>query len=136
LANDRSDRIYLATESGLVICLREQGREFPRFHKYPEREPILPEFAPEGAAGEGDAVEEPGEMEGSGDKPDGDMPADDGDKSAAEKPDEDMSADERPEAEKPDAERPEDEKPDAEKSDEEPPADGDEKPAAGNAEDK
>src|SRR5262249_48580454 len=26
LANDRSDRIYISTESGLLMCLREQGR--------------------------------------------------------------------------------------------------------------
>jgi outer membrane protein assembly factor BamB len=140
LANDRSDRIYLATESGLVICLRELRREFPRYHKYPEREPIMPEFASEDAAGEGDATEEPGEMEGpadkpDADKPDGDMPADEGDKPAADKPDEEMPDAEKPEADKPDAEKPEDEKPEAEKSDEETPAEDDEKPAAAKAED-
>jgi outer membrane protein assembly factor BamB len=100
LANDRSDRIYLATESGLVMCLHEQGREFARFHKHPDREPILPEFAPEGSRGEGEAGEDAGEMEGPGDKPseDADMPAD-ADKPEAEKPDED----------KPEADKPEDE---------------------------
>src|SRR5262249_14518230 len=48
LANDRSDRIYLATEAGLVMCLHEQGREFASYHVHPDRQPILPEFAPEG----------------------------------------------------------------------------------------
>ncbi len=133
LPNDRSDRIYLATEAGLVVCLREQKREFPRFHKYPERQPILPEFAAEGA--EGEAAEEAGAMEETGDKPEGDMPADEGDKPAADKSDEEMPADEKPETEKPetdqpDADKPEDEKPAAEKSDDETPAEGDEKPAA------
>lgn len=49
LANERTDRLYLATESGMVICLREQGRQFPIYHRYPERLPLLPEFAVEGA---------------------------------------------------------------------------------------
>lgn len=46
--NDQSDRIVLATASGLIIVLREKGQEFPIFHKYPERRPLLPELAPEG----------------------------------------------------------------------------------------
>jgi len=47
LANDRTDRLYLATESGLVVCIREQDREFPEYYKFPERRPILPLFAEE-----------------------------------------------------------------------------------------
>lgn len=47
IANDRTDRIYLATLSGRVLALREKGRDIPNFHKYPERRPILPDFAPE-----------------------------------------------------------------------------------------
>lgn len=43
--NDLTDRAYLATPTGLVICLREVGQEFPTFHLYPDRQPILPEFA-------------------------------------------------------------------------------------------
>ncbi len=46
LANNRTDRIYLCTPDGLVLCLREVGREFPWFHLHPERMPILPELAP------------------------------------------------------------------------------------------
>jgi len=46
LANDRTDRLYLATEDGLVICLHEKEREFPIYHMHPERRPIMPEFAP------------------------------------------------------------------------------------------
>ena len=47
IQNDRTDRIYLGTESGLIVCLRERGQEFPKFHMYPERSPILPEMAPD-----------------------------------------------------------------------------------------
>ena len=47
--NDRTDRIYLATQSGLVVCIREIGHEFPVFHMHPERLPLLPDFAPEEA---------------------------------------------------------------------------------------
>jgi outer membrane protein assembly factor BamB len=45
--NERTDRLYLASKDGLVVGLREQGLEFPIYHKYPERRPILPEFAPD-----------------------------------------------------------------------------------------
>ena len=47
MVNDRTDRLFLATSSGLVMCLREQGSEFARFHKYPERAPIVPEIEPD-----------------------------------------------------------------------------------------
>lgn len=47
MVNDRTDRLFLATPSGLVMCLREQGSEFARFHKYPERAPIVPEIEPD-----------------------------------------------------------------------------------------
>lgn len=45
MSNDRTDRLFLATESGLVISIRDSSREFPLFHKHPERRPIVPEFA-------------------------------------------------------------------------------------------
>ena len=44
--NDRTDRVVVASESGIVICLRETGRVFPAFHRYPDRRPLTPEFAP------------------------------------------------------------------------------------------
>lgn len=47
LQNDRTDRLFLATPSGLVMCLREQGSEFALYHKYPERAPIVPEVEPD-----------------------------------------------------------------------------------------
>jgi outer membrane protein assembly factor BamB len=49
LINDYSDRVYLASRTGLVICAREIGRDYPRLHKHPERQPLTPEFAPEGS---------------------------------------------------------------------------------------
>lgn len=47
VANERTDRLFFATTTGLVTCLRERGQEFPLFHKYPDRRPIMPEFAPD-----------------------------------------------------------------------------------------
>lgn len=47
LENDRTDRLFMATPSGLVMCLREQGSQFARYHKYPEREPVIPEIEPD-----------------------------------------------------------------------------------------
>jgi hypothetical protein len=45
--NDRTDRIIMSTESGLVICLRQIGHNYPKFHQHPDRLPIIPEFEPE-----------------------------------------------------------------------------------------
>ncbi|MBM3968790.1 MAG: pyrrolo-quinoline quinone [Planctomycetes bacterium] len=47
LQNDRTDRLYFATPSGLIVCLREQGSEFANYHKYPERAPIVPDVEPD-----------------------------------------------------------------------------------------
>lgn len=47
VSNDRTDRIYLGTDTGRVAALRFRGRDFPIYHKHPERLPLLPEFAPE-----------------------------------------------------------------------------------------
>jgi hypothetical protein len=46
-ANDRTDRLYLASPQGTLVCLRPQGSDFPEYHKFPERQPMLPEFAEE-----------------------------------------------------------------------------------------
>ncbi|MDA1163100.1 MAG: PQQ-binding-like beta-propeller repeat protein [Planctomycetota bacterium] len=48
--NELTDRIYIATKTGLVVCFREQGKEFPTYHMFPERQPILPELSPDDAA--------------------------------------------------------------------------------------
>jgi outer membrane protein assembly factor BamB len=100
-ANDRSDRIYVATESGLVMCLHELGREFARFHVHPDRQPILPDFAEE--SGEPGGTMWDSEAEDA-DKPGEDMSADEADKPEAES----MDEDEKSEAEPPEAEEPED----------------------------
>jgi outer membrane protein assembly factor BamB len=47
VSNDRTDRIYMSTESGLVIALRKRGETIPVYHKYPDRLPLLPEITPE-----------------------------------------------------------------------------------------
>lgn len=47
VSNDRTDRVYLATDTGRIAALRFRGRTFPVYHKHPERLPLLPEFAPE-----------------------------------------------------------------------------------------
>lgn len=62
--NDHTDRIYVATQSGMVMALRERDQKFPIFHKYPERQPLLPEFAdpeadPEAAAPDAGGVDVP-----------------------------------------------------------------------------
>jgi outer membrane protein assembly factor BamB len=47
IANDRTDRLYFASNRGLVVCVREREREFPLFHKNPEKKPVLPDVAPD-----------------------------------------------------------------------------------------
>ena len=49
LHNERTDRCYLASDDGLIVCLREKGQEFPLYHMFPDRRPLLPEFAPDEA---------------------------------------------------------------------------------------
>ena len=53
--NDRTDRAYIASATGLVVCLREQGAEIPIYHRFPERRPILPEVFDENAPPEAPA---------------------------------------------------------------------------------
>ncbi|MGH7128580.1 MAG: PQQ-binding-like beta-propeller repeat protein, partial [Planctomycetaceae bacterium] len=48
--NDRTDRLFVGTSTGLIMCIREKASDYPLYHKYPERRPILPEFAPEPVA--------------------------------------------------------------------------------------
>ncbi|NQV25381.1 MAG: PQQ-like beta-propeller repeat protein [Rhodopirellula sp.] len=55
--NELTDRLYVATESGLVVCIREQDKEFPTYHMFPERQPILPEFASDNPEAEADAAD-------------------------------------------------------------------------------
>lgn len=48
-ANDRTDRLFMATNNGMIVAIRESGaeHEFPVYHQNPDLLPILPEFAPE-----------------------------------------------------------------------------------------
>ncbi|MBI1310996.1 PQQ-binding-like beta-propeller repeat protein [bacterium] len=53
--NELTDRLFLATPSGLTVCIHEDGQEFPIFHAHPERQPILPEFAADNPEGDAEA---------------------------------------------------------------------------------
>ncbi len=59
LENERTDRLYLATPSGLIICLREQGAEFAHYHRYPERSPVVPDVEPDEKPARDAAIEIP-----------------------------------------------------------------------------
>jgi len=45
--NDRTDRMFLVSQEGLVVCLKERDSAIPTYHLHPERRPILPEITPE-----------------------------------------------------------------------------------------
>lgn len=49
VTNERTDRVYMATESGLVVAMRLRGESIPVYHKFPDRLPILPLIEPEEA---------------------------------------------------------------------------------------
>lgn len=53
LMNERTDRIFCSSESGLIMCLRQKDLPFPVRFKHKDQYPILPELAPETAAPEG-----------------------------------------------------------------------------------
>lgn len=40
--NERTDRLFLCQESGLVVMIRQQDSRFPAYYKFPERRPISP----------------------------------------------------------------------------------------------
>lgn len=50
LQNERTDRLFLASPDGQILCIRERGQEFPQYHKFPERRPILPDLAEDESA--------------------------------------------------------------------------------------
>jgi outer membrane protein assembly factor BamB len=70
IANERTDRLYFASERGLVVCIRERERDFPLFHKSPEKGPILPEVAPDEQGNKASAAKKPSASEKK--KPDSD----------------------------------------------------------------
>jgi outer membrane protein assembly factor BamB len=45
LKNERTDRIYLATDAGLVVCLRQRDLAYPLFLQPEDNELIMPEFS-------------------------------------------------------------------------------------------
>lgn len=55
--NERTDRIFLCSTSGLVTCIREKQHPLPLYIRYPDRRPIMPLFADD------TAVEEPAPIE-------------------------------------------------------------------------
>lgn len=48
--NELTDRIYVASPTGIIMALREKDLEFPTYYKFPDRLPLMPEFAPEESA--------------------------------------------------------------------------------------
>ncbi|MCA8999122.1 MAG: PQQ-binding-like beta-propeller repeat protein [Planctomycetaceae bacterium] len=59
ISNERTDRIILATPSGTVVSIREISSDYPVYHLYPERRPLLPMMAPEEDAPPADTSVEP-----------------------------------------------------------------------------
>lgn len=49
LMNDLNDRIFCASESGVILCLKQKDLPFPIRFKHQDRYPILPQIAPEPA---------------------------------------------------------------------------------------
>ena len=45
IRNSATDRLYLSSTSGRVVCLKESGIDFPIYHQNPKRSPIMPEVA-------------------------------------------------------------------------------------------
>jgi len=59
LMNERTDRIFCASESGLIMCLRQSDLPFPIRFKHQDRYPILPEITPEAAVTEAESATPP-----------------------------------------------------------------------------
>ena len=45
IRNSVTDRLYLSSMSGRVVCMKESGIDFPIYHQNPQRSPIMPEVA-------------------------------------------------------------------------------------------
>ncbi len=52
IRNSVTDRLYLSSTSGRVVCLKESGIDFPIYHQNPKRSPIMPEIAEPAPAAE------------------------------------------------------------------------------------
>ena len=44
MTNDLNDRIYMISDKGLVLCLREPNSDSPVFYRNLDRAPIAPEL--------------------------------------------------------------------------------------------
>lgn len=77
VVNSTSDRIYMSTESGLMLCLHERDRDFPTFYRRPELQPISPPQAKPGQSVDNQAKESESSDEDA-------MPADGSDDEAPE----------------------------------------------------
>ena len=55
IRNRLTDRIYLATPSGSVVCLCEKGSHFATYHQNPDRQPVMPSIPATDAADAGDS---------------------------------------------------------------------------------
>ncbi|MFO1019757.1 MAG: PQQ-binding-like beta-propeller repeat protein [Planctomycetales bacterium] len=95
MANDVTDRIIMATDNGNILVLRDKDVPQTLQYRFPERQPISPDFAPEAAIGEDGAVDAPAD----GQKPDAGKP--DAEKQDGDKPEQD--ADKKPAEDKPEA---------------------------------
>lgn len=56
LMNDLNDRIFCASESGVILCLKQKDLPFPIRFKHQDRYPILPQIAPEPADANENAI--------------------------------------------------------------------------------
>lgn len=57
LNNGLTDRIFVSTPFGGVVCLAELGSDFAQYHQQPDQEPVMPEVPEKEAAAESPAEE-------------------------------------------------------------------------------
>ncbi len=62
--NERTDRLYLATSGGLIVCIREAARTHPLWHLFPERQPLNPELAPDSSTPADNDPDAPDSLDG------------------------------------------------------------------------
>lgn len=58
IRNSLTDRIYLSSTSGRVVCMKESGIDLPIYHQNPKRSPIMPEIAEPAPAAAAESVDE------------------------------------------------------------------------------
>jgi outer membrane protein assembly factor BamB len=57
IRNSLTDRIYLSSTSGRVVCMKESGIDLPIYHQNPKRSPIMPEIAEPAPAAAAESVD-------------------------------------------------------------------------------